>query len=465
MHRPRNGQDFATLSLVRPAHLDVADTVRLVLESQPMRALAALLSRNGLEVEIQPIVYKDLSGTLTRLMFPVTGGPIVDGAVVSVVCLFDRKSRETLYAHPMHAGPGVNPLVRHLDGPLAAPKSQSGADGDRASRRIIEHKQALWDRFIHELPILGKEEADQRWREGYYWSLQRLYFCSGCTQCKWGSPFFDGPDPLVSSASTVATVSTNGDISPKLHDQYSEIVADILSSDAWRVETTYAARGGFSLIDSPRLLKELDSEFVQVIFSTNAVLLQAGTLVAVAFTYQIRSQEVVLSHCLCAGPESEIQFQKGDVAFGLPLPQSGHLGKDARSAYRSWRRRAWSQFWLNDLDNGTAVASGRWLEAFWAAIEALFGGNDLSYGSQPVRRSPELDMPDAINTTRRKPIVPPQALENIGGRCFTGHATNRSRSELRALGLSTLMVNVGLQSGVPPLPCRVGAQSHGRNDP
>ncbi len=455
MHRLRGDVPLQTLSVVREGRAGAADIIADVLESSPMRALRFVFDRKGLEVESQPIVCKNLSDSLVRLMFPVTGGPIVDGAVVAVVCLFDRRRNQTLYAHPMHAGPGINPLVRHLDGPMSSPKPQVDTDGARANRRIIEHKLALWDRFVQESPQLGEQEAGRRWREGYYWSLQRLYSCAGCVQCKWGSPFFDGPNP---SSPRKAIVAKPEKCAPLLDGEQAAIVADILAGDEWRVETAYARRGRFAVIERPCLFRKLDSEFIQIIFPTNVSLIQAGALVAVSFTYHVPSRSVALSHCLCAGPESEIQFLKGDVAFGLPRPQPGTAGEDARLTYRSWRRSAWSQFWLDELENGLAVASGNWLAGFRCALESLFGGNDLS-SCETDRRASRADADNSrvavvdLGETR----LPPQAIENTGGQCFTGHVTNRRLAELRALGLSTLMVNLGRRCNQACHHCHVDA--------
>lgn len=440
MHRTAKGTSICEIPAPVMDERRAADIIPSVLGSRPMRSLRFVLDRKGLYVESQPIVRKDLSGSLVRLMFPVTGGPIADGAVVSVVCLFDRQVGRTLYAHPMHAGPNVNPLVRHPDGPMAAPQSQAGADGNRASRRIIEHKRALWDRFLQELPSLGIDEAGRRWREGYYWSLKRLYFCSGCSQCKWSSPFFDGPNP---SLEWKATTWTNASPAPPLSERHTTIVGDILSSDAWRVESAYAQRGGFTVTEHPYLLKSLGGEFIEVVFPTNVSLVQAGALVAAAFTYHVPSRSVALAHCLCAGSESDIQFLKGDVAFGLPTPQPAAAGEEARETYRSWRRSAWSRFWMNDLESGPAVASEMWLGEFWNALEALFGGNDIPRETEHSSPSCNADISKVAVDGRGQPMLPPQAIENMGGRCFAGHATSREPTELRALGLSTLMVNLG----------------------
>ncbi len=454
MHRVFQDINLCTQPIADQNRANATDIIAAVLDSQPMRALRFVFDRQDLQVDPKPIVYKDLSDSLVRLMFPVTNGPIVDGAIVSVVCLFDRQLDRTLYAHPMHAGPGINPLVRHLDGPMAAPKSQDNVDGARASRRIIEHKQAIWHRFIQERSRLGEEEAGRRWRESYYWSLQRLYFCACCTQCTWGSPFFDGPDP---SWPRQAVVAMPSNLSLPLDEKYAAIVDDIISSDTWRVEVAYARRGGFSVIEHPRLVKALDGDFIQIIFPTNVSQIQAGALVAVSFTYHMPSRSVAIAHCLCAGAESEIQFLKGDVAFGLPQPQSGKAGEEARTQYRSWRRRAWSQFWLNELESGLAIASELWINDLWVSLEALFGGNDIAHESEHSLSLTDHENSENALADRRAPVLPPQALENIGGRCFTGHAMNRRPKKLRALGLSTLMVNLGRRCNQACQHCHIDA--------
>ncbi len=451
MHRMRKDLALTSLPILGSRSAEAVDLVEGVLDSKPMHALRFVLERQHLQVDPQPIVRKDLSGYLVRLMFPVTGGPVEDGAIVSVVCLYDRRTERTLYAHPMHAGPGVNPLVRYPDGPMASPQSQADDDGERASRRIIEHKQAIWDRFHQDVSDVGVDEASRRWRERYYWSLQRLYFCAGCTECTWGSPFFDGPDPYLPRAAAVAMPFES---TAPLDNPNKAVVAEVLASDEWGVEVAYARRGGFAVSERPRLVSRLDDEFVQVVFPTDALLIQAGSLVGVSFTYHVPSRSVAISHCLAAGPESEIQFLKGGVAFGLPLPQPGAAGDVAKSAYRSWRRSAWSRFWLDELERGLAVASDNWIGAFWNAMASLFDSHDLATKKRSVSRRGTTDVAIA---GRAAVVLPAQAIDNIAGRCFAGHAAHREPSELRALGLSTLMVNLGRKCNQACQHCHVDA--------
>jgi radical SAM/Cys-rich protein len=208
------------------------------------------------------------------------------------------------------------------------------------------------------------------------------------------------------------------------------------------------------------LLKRLDEEYTQVVFPTDAMVLQAGSLVAVSFVYHHASRRGTLSHCLCAGAETEIQFLKGDVAFGLPRPQPGDAGDGALANYRWWRRWAWSKFWTDDLESGPAVASENWLARFWTALEALFGGNDLPRPAAKGASSAVHVLPGMTQGDTVAPVFPPQALENIGGRCFTGHAAHGEAGGLRALELSTLMVNLGKRCNQACRHCHVDAGPH-----
>ncbi len=422
------------------------------LESDPMRAIRSLLDPMDLRIERTPIVHKYLSQQYLRLMFPVAGGTIQRGTVVSIVCLYDCTSEETLYAHPMHAGPEVNPLLKHPDGPMASPKAQPGQDGNRATTRIIAHKKALWQRFLQDAAAIGAEAASSRWRRGYYWALRRLYFCTRCSFCRWGSPFFDGPDPNAPPKASTYAASSAGLPPLSVH---TNAVAAVLSSDIWGIERAYARRGGFTVAERPRIIRELGDGFVQLIFPTDAVLIQGGSLVSVSVVYSTRHQETVFAHCLSAGPEPEIQFLWGDEGLGLPKPCDD--ASEARARYATWRREAWSRFWLDELDYGIAHASAQWLENLWLALERLFGGNDLpsSENDTATRLLVLNDQEDDAG-----PAIPFETLQNTGRTCFAGHAAHHGLAELRATKLTTLMVNLGPRCNQTCSHCHVDAGPH-----
>jgi hypothetical protein len=355
--------------------------VDLALRSRIERALAspavatqrATLEQIGLRIDPEPILWKYLPGPHLRLFFPVTGEghPIELGSVVAIVLLYDVATERTLYAHPVHAGPGANPLLKHIGGPMAQPKAQAGANGDRATLRLLEHKMALWACLERERNTLGSEEADRRWRERYAWALVRLYFCERCSACRWGSPFFDGIGEAPYRSPRVEAQRTK----PDLPRGWQEIVAPILQSDIWKVEVAYARRGGFVTREDPQLLLQLDEEFSLTIFPTDAEFLTGGSIVALAVYFHEPTREVRYAFCLSAGPEAEMLFLHGDRAMGLPVPRTGTAGAAAREAYAGWRREAWSQFWLDELELGLHEASGNWLTAYWDALRSLVEGN------------------------------------------------------------------------------------------
>ncbi len=476
VHQDRTRMEAPGLYAGLPARMD------RVLGSAAVRALRSLLDPMGLTIEPTPILHKHLSQRHLRLIFPVTGGTIQLGTVVSIVCLYDCVTEATLYAHPMHAGPDVNPLLRHLDGPMASPKAQPGSDGDRATARLIAHKDALWRRFLRERESLGLREASQRWRKGYYWALTRLYFCTRCTFCRWGSPFLEGPDrdalpkPLTNDCPSSVC---------QPNEEHSAALAMIAASDIWEVEKSYVRRGGFEVCEHPRIVREVGGGFLQVIFPTNAALIQGGTPVAVSAVYSTLRRETVFAHCLAAGPEPEVPFLLGDAVLSLPKP--GGDASSARTRYIAWRREAWSQFWLDELEHGIDVASERWLRSFWVALEGLFGGdrygqtqqtsradcrtshqeNSLAGGDQAA--TAHVATPDGRASTRyadirhrsdARPAIPFETLQNNGMKCFAGHAAHRGFPELRAIELSTLMVNLGQRCNQSCRHCHVDAGPH-----
>lgn len=351
----------------------LSERIERALASQAVATQRATLERVGLRIDSEPILWKYLPGPHLRLFFPVSGeGQRIElGSVVAIVLLYDVAKEHTLYAHPVHAGPGANPLLKHIGGPMAQPKAQAGANGDRATLRLLEHKMALWACLERERKTLGDEEADRRWRERYKWALVRLYFCERCSACRWGSPFFDGIGGAPYRSPRVAARLPE----PHRPDDWREVVAPILESDIWKVEVAYARRGGFVTREEPQLLLRMDDEFALAVFPTDAAFLTGGAIVALAVYLHEPTREVRYAFCLSAGPEPEMLFLHGDRAMGLPVPQAHATEKRARGAYADWRREAWSQFWLDELELGIHEASGNWLASYWSALRSLVEGD------------------------------------------------------------------------------------------
>lgn len=160
----------------RPMDSTLHRHISTALAGAAVRMQRDLLERLGLQIDTTPMLWKYMPGPYLRLFFRVEGESLAieEGRVVALVLLHDPQRGRTLYAHPIHAGPQANPLLKHLHGPMAAPKAQEGANGDRATLRLLEHKQAIWDRFLLDRERLEPREAGQLRRERYFWALMRV---------------------------------------------------------------------------------------------------------------------------------------------------------------------------------------------------------------------------------------------------------------------------------------------------
>ncbi|HMM74713.1 MAG TPA: hemerythrin domain-containing protein [Gammaproteobacteria bacterium] len=338
------------------------------LASEAVGLLHRALERVGRRIAHDPMLWKALPGGYLRLFFSVTGqvDRIESGTVVAIVLLYDVASERTLYAHPVYASPEANPLLKHVGGPMAQPRAQVGENGVSATRRLLYHKMAIWDAHVRERRRLGPDAASQRWRARYGWSLVRLYFCERCAACRWGSPFFAGDDgmPL-----RVETGPADGSDS-RPGDETDPAVTAIRASPAWRIETAYARRGGFRLTEVPRLVTALGDDWTIAVFPTDAEILDGGSIVAAAAYHHRPTGGTHWVQCLVAGAEAETLFVSGD-ALGLPFP-GGSYGPQPGLRYAAWRRRAWSRFWLDELELGVHAASTRWLTGYWQALRLLF---------------------------------------------------------------------------------------------
>jgi hemerythrin-like domain-containing protein len=342
---------------------ELAARIERALASPAVGVLRRALARIGRRIEPSPILWKQLPSGHLRLFFPAVGEPdaIDAGSVVAVVLLHDLAQERTLYAHPVYAGPEANPLLKHLGGPLAHPKAQEDPNGDRATRRLLLHKAALWARFEEERAALGVAEASRRWRERYGWALVRLYFCERCPGCRWGDPGCDG-------AGAAAWRPPERPMPRETPAAWRPVAEAVRRSEVFRIEADYARRGRFAVDETPRRVAPLGPDWSLALFATDAEPLEGGALVALAAWHHRPSGETAYASCLSFGPEAETLFLAGDRALGLPLPGADPA---ARADYAAWRARAWTSFWLDELELGLQVASRRWLDGLWAALARL----------------------------------------------------------------------------------------------
>ncbi len=357
----------------RPMDTKLRSHVSTALASAAVQIPRGLLERMGLCIDPIPALWKYLPGPYLRLFFDVVGGDpaVQEGQVVGLVLLHDPQRERTLYAHPIHAGPNANPLLKHLHGPMSVPKAQEGANGDRATLRLLEHKRAIWDRFLVDRETMEPADAGRLWRDRYFWALVRLYFCERCPACRWGSPCFDGApgDPYRAECDE----PLQGYIVPGLSAGFFEALR---KSAAWVVESAYVQRSGLVVDDVPLLALGLGSDTVFMAFRTNVEFVEAGIPVGLALYADVTSGEVLHAHVLTSGPEPEPALLFSSSALGLPPPQPGRAGISARESYVRWRAQGWSEFWLRELEEGSHAASRFWLAEYWAALKNLFGVGD-----------------------------------------------------------------------------------------
>ncbi len=196
----------------------------------------------------------------------------------------------------------------------------------------------------------------------------RLYFCERCPGCRWGTPQFDGLEGEPYRAPKPAPLRARLDptVPPGVLDAVRE-------SPVWAVEVAYARRGGFAVQPEPRLVARLDEQTAFVAAATDVEFIEGGSLVGLAAYVRLPDGPVRYAHVLTAGPEPELVLLHGDRGLGLPPPQPGRAGREARAAYVRWRRKAWSRFWLRELEEGLYAASRAWLREYWAALARLVG--------------------------------------------------------------------------------------------
>ena len=159
--------------------------------------------------------------------------------------------------------------------------------------------------------------------------------------------------------------------------EHSESIEQTVASDAFRVETAYLRRGGISVSERPRLLKQIDERFVRMIFPTNAKEIDDGTVVSMVCLWDARERLNVYAHCITAGPGANAQLRALYSPLNQVKPQPGIEGDKAIAKFIAWKQASWGKFLNDELELGTAAASARWLASFWKALDRMYGGGHL----------------------------------------------------------------------------------------
>ncbi len=162
------------------------------------------------------------------------------------------------------------------------------------------------------------------------------------------------------------------------------ITQAVLDSECFKAEKIYAERSGSHKISLlPRLYKKLDCDekrnenLVRVVFPAEDQLIELGTVIAVTCLYDLDNEYNIYGHVICAGPGVNGLLKAIHAPMGSAHPQPGVAGERAVMHFVDWKRAAWDQFLLAELDHGREHASALYLQNFWKAMDRLFGGGYL----------------------------------------------------------------------------------------
>jgi len=162
------------------------------------------------------------------------------------------------------------------------------------------------------------------------------------------------------------------------------IIQACRDSEGFKTEKVYAERSGSHKISLlPRLYKKLERDeargemLVRVVFPAEDQLIELGTVIAVTCLYDLDNAYNIYGHVICAGPGVNGLLKAIHAPMGSAHPQPGAAGERAVMHFVDWKRAAWDQFLLAELDHGREQASALYLQNFWRAMDRMFGGGHL----------------------------------------------------------------------------------------
>lgn len=155
------------------------------------------------------------------------------------------------------------------------------------------------------------------------------------------------------------------------------IIERTVSSECFKVEAAYLRRGGIQTSNRPRMLKHIDDRFVRLVFPTSVSEIDDGSVVGMVCLWDHQEDCNVYAHCISAGPGVNAQLRSLYSPLNQVKPQPGMEGDKAIAKFIAWKQAAWGKFLNEELAEGTAVASQRWLASFWTALDRMYGGGNL----------------------------------------------------------------------------------------
>jgi hypothetical protein len=154
---------------------DTKEIVAIVRESENFKSEVRYIARGGYEIAARPRLFKILENDLVRVVFPTTVTEVVEGTIVALACLYDRRQNSNVYAHTICAGGGVNILLRAFDNPMPQALPQPEPLGQRAIRQFVAWKEASWVKFLNDELELGTARASEIWIASFWKALDRMF--------------------------------------------------------------------------------------------------------------------------------------------------------------------------------------------------------------------------------------------------------------------------------------------------
>jgi hypothetical protein len=156
-----------------------------------------------------------------------------------------------------------------------------------------------------------------------------------------------------------------------------EVITAVRDSVSFQAEVAYAARGGYTTAEAPRLYKELENGLVRVVFPSTEECLEEGSVIAITCIFDRKTGENVYGHTICAGPGVNALLRAIHSPLGKALPQPGEAGEKAVLHFVGFKQAIWGRFLVEELELGNKTASANWLRSFWMGLDRMFGGGVL----------------------------------------------------------------------------------------
>lgn len=159
--------------------------------------------------------------------------------------------------------------------------------------------------------------------------------------------------------------------------EHEAIIRAVVGSACFRAESECLNRGGWPVVERPRLFKLLENEKARLIFPTRCVRIEDGVAVGLVCLFDVSSGVNQYAHAVFAGASVNASLRSLFVPPKQSKPQPGVAGEKAILQFVAWKAAAWTKFLNDELELGNDGASGVWISNFWKALDRMYGGSNL----------------------------------------------------------------------------------------